>query len=104
MTIAQTPKTHKKGAGGAPATQPTAETKPRPVHVAVAGNGDALTIPLEVEGDRAFAVLTIDGVHYHLERVPKEELVRDYKVDLDPDYEPQADATGYCYMLVPFSR
>ena len=86
----------------AEARQSELET-PRSTRVVVPG-GEDITIPLEWEDDRAFAVVVIDGVRYHLERVLKEELTTNYKVDLDPDYQPQADTTGHCYMLAPFSR
>ncbi len=29
-------------------------------------------------------------------------LLSEYKVDGDPDYQPQADAESYCYILAPF--
>ncbi len=86
----------------ADARRPELET-PRSTRVVVPG-GEDLTIPLESGDGRAFAVVVMDGVRYHLERVSKKALTTHYKVDLDPDYEPQADATGHCYMLVPFSR
>lgn len=79
------------------------EGTPRSVRLMVPGGKD-LNVPLMLEDDRESAVLIIDGIRYHLERVPKEALTTNYKVDLDPDYEPQADATGHCYMLVPFSK
>lgn len=81
----------------------TREETPRSVRILIPGGKD-LNIPLTLEDDREFAVLIINGIRYHLERVPKEELTTNYKVDLDPDYEPQGDATGHCYMLVPFSK
>ena len=64
---------------------------------------DLLTVPLFVEGERQAAVLTIDGVSYHLERISCEQLTSEYRVDLDPDYQPQADAEGFCYILAPFA-
>ena len=66
-------------------------------------SGETLTVPLVFDGDRSTACLEIDGVRYHLERVPKDELVSHYKVDDDPDYDPQADAAGFCYLLAPYS-
>jgi hypothetical protein len=66
-------------------------------------SGDTLTVELHFDGERSAAVLEIDGVKYHLERVGRNELLSNYKVDADPDYQPQADAAGYCYILAPFS-
>lgn len=68
-----------------------------------ATSGETLTVPLIFDGDRGTACLEIDGVRYHLERVPKSELVAHYKVDDDPDYDPQADDAGFCYLLAPYS-
>lgn len=66
--------------------------------------GDSINIPLVSEGEREAAMLMIDGVRYHFERITKEQLLSEYRVDDDPDYQPQADAEGYCYALAPFSK
>lgn len=68
------------------------------------GNGmnDFIEIPLVVEDDREVATILIDGVSYHFERLKRETLLSEYRVDTDPDYEPQTDAEGYCYILAPF--
>lgn len=63
-----------------------------------------MVVPFFVEGGRQSTVLMIDGVSYHLERIPRGQLASEYLVDLDPDYQPQADAEGYCYILAPFSE
>jgi hypothetical protein len=68
------------------------------------GSRESLKIPLEVEAGRAAATLVIDGVYYHFERVRKETLLTEYRVDNDPDYEPQCDTNGYCFILAPFSK
>jgi len=70
------------------------------------GNGlnDFIEIPLVVEGDREVGTVLIDGVFYHFERIKKETLLCEYHVDNDPDYEPQTDAEGYCYILAPFCK
>jgi len=65
--------------------------------------GENLRVPLSFDGSRAVARLEIDGVAYHLERVRKSDLLSHYKVDDDPDYDPQADDAGYCYLLAPYS-
>jgi len=63
---------------------------------------DFIEIPLEMDDGREVAMLQIDGVFYHFERIRKEVLLSEYKVDGNPDYEPQTDAEGYCYILAPF--
>lgn len=77
---------------------------PRIVRLAVAGQDGTLTVPLSSDGGREYAVVLIDGVRYHLERLTLEELVTEYTVDGDPDYAPMTDKTGHCYLMVPFSR
>jgi hypothetical protein len=67
------------------------------------GNGETIEVELEFEGDREGGSITIEGINYHFERLKKERLLSDYKIDDDPDYEPQADADGYCYLIAPFS-
>jgi len=66
-------------------------------------SGEKLLVPLSFDGDREVARLEIDGINYHLERVRKSDLLAHYKVDDDPDYDPQADDAGFCYLLAPYS-
>lgn len=77
-----------------------------PEHTAqiISEDGDVLNVPFFVEGGRQSTVLMIDGVSYHLERIPRGKLTSDYLVDDDPDYQPQADDEGYCCILAPFSE
>lgn len=70
----------------------------------VTEEGRTLNIPLSLESEREAAVLIIDGVRYHLERIVREQLVSEYRVDSDPDYDPEVDTEGFCYILAPFSR
>jgi hypothetical protein len=63
---------------------------------------DSIEIPLEVDDGREVGSLQIDGVSYHFERTRKEILLSEYKVVCYPDYQPQTDAEGYCYILAPF--
>jgi hypothetical protein len=63
-----------------------------------------ITVSLEFDGDRESTQLRIDGVKYHFERIKKERLISEYRIDTDPDYEPQSDESGYCYLLAPYSR
>ncbi len=63
-----------------------------------------IEIPLILDGDREVATILIDGIFHHLERIKKETLLSQYFVDRDPDYEPQTDTDGYCYILSPFSK
>ena len=70
----------------------------------ISGTGDSINISLAIEGEREAATLMIGGVQYHLERIKKEQFVSEYRVDDDPDYQPQADSEGFCYILAPFSK
>lgn len=65
---------------------------------------DFIEIPLHIDDSREVATLQIDGVSYHFERIKKATLLSEYKVDGDPDYQPQTDAEGYCYILSPFCK
>ena len=67
-------------------------------------SGDTLKVSLAQEEDRAHSCLMINGTRYHFERVTKFELLTEYKVDSDPDYLPQTDADGHCYILAPYSE
>jgi hypothetical protein len=78
--------------------------KPKKTVEVVSESGDSINIPLAIEGEREGAMLIIDGVRYHFERITKEQLVSEYRVDDDPNYQPQTDADGYCYVLAPFSK
>ncbi|MGI8733213.1 MAG: hypothetical protein ACR2LM_07915 [Pyrinomonadaceae bacterium] len=68
-------------------------------------NGIAnIVVSLEFDGERESTQLLIDGISYHFERIKKERLMGDYKVDGDPDYEPQSDVSGYCYLIAPYCK
>ncbi len=56
------------------------------------------------EGEFLSAQILIDGVPYHLERIPKSLLGAPYIVDTDPDYAPKSDSDGFCYIIAPFSE
>jgi hypothetical protein len=64
--------------------------------------GQVLKVYLEFDGERESAILVVDSVRYHFERITRDTLASKYTVDLDPDYSPQSDEYGYCYMLAPF--
>ena len=68
------------------------------------GLGEKIKVQLEPEGERETGAVLINGISYHFERIKRDEFVRNYKVDTDPDYYPQADSGGYCYMIAPFSK
>lgn len=70
--------------------------------VTISAGSKEIEIALVVDDDREVAMLLIDGVLYHFERIRKEMLLTDYRVDADPDYQPQSDSDGYCYILAPF--
>jgi len=65
--------------------------------------GESVRIPLSFDCKREASVVNIDGIRYHIERISKTELVSEYRVDSDPEYQPQSDADGFCYILAPFS-
>lgn len=66
--------------------------------------GASINLPLFFEGEREGAILIVDGIRYHFERISKKQLLSEYRVDTDPDYRPQSDVEGYCYILAPFSN
>lgn len=65
-------------------------------------DGSTLRVPLDNCGDRDVATIFIDQVPYHIERVSKGVLCKEYKVDGDPDYVPQADKANCCVVVAPF--
>ncbi|HXM35555.1 MAG TPA: hypothetical protein VN920_10240 [Pyrinomonadaceae bacterium] len=72
--------------------------------VEISNGLENLSISLEFDGERESTQLLIDGVSYHFERIRKEQLMSEYKVDNDPDYYPQSDDLGYCYIIAPFGK
>lgn len=72
--------------------------------VILSAGSKEIEIPLAIEGNREAAIFLVDGVLYHFERLPKETFMTDYRVDTDPDYQPQSDSDGYCYILAPFCK
>ena len=67
-------------------------------------SGLMLQVPLEKCGDREAGTIFIDDIPYHIERMPKNLLCKEYKVDADPDYVPQADNSNRCVVVAPFSK
>ena len=67
-------------------------------------NGLMLKVPLEKYGDREAGTIFIDDIPYHIERIPKKLLCKEYKVDSDPDYVPQMDNSNRCVVVAPFSK
>ena len=67
-------------------------------------SGELLAVALTSDGERAHSCLMVDGIRYHFERVTRGDLLTRYMVDADPDYVPQADAAGHCYILAPYSE
>ena len=68
------------------------------------GSGLSFEIPLTVEDRREVAMLLIDDVPYHFERIRKTELVSQYRVDTDPSYQPRSDSNDKCCILSPYSE
>jgi len=69
-----------------------------------ANNGKSTDIQLAFDGERESASLQLDGVNYHFERIHVDELLTEYRIDNDPDFNPQTDKDGFCYILAPFSK
>ena len=59
---------------------------------------------MQSQGLRQVSSVLVDGVKYHVERIRVAEYLSKYKVDSDPEYEPQTDQNGYCVILAPFSK
>ena len=78
-------------------------TRPRTITVSNE-HGDALAIPVFLEGDREAGSVVIDGIRYHIERMTREALLLRYRVDEDPDYRPRPDACGCCVIIAPYSE
>lgn len=87
-----------------PAPPAKSSNAARTAHITAEGGEGTLAVPLLAEDGREYAVVMINGMRYHLECMTTQELVSDYKVDRDPDYAPQADKNGHCFLMVPFSR
>jgi len=66
--------------------------------------GETVKVLLTIDEGQAHSCLLIDGVRYHFERVTKQDLLSKYRVDADPDYAPQTDGAGHCYILAPYSE
>ncbi len=60
---------------------------------------DCIEIPLMLDDGPEVATKQIDGVLYHFKQIRKETLLNNCKVGDFPDYQPQTDADGYCYLL-----
>lgn len=69
-----------------------------------ANNGKSVEIQLDFDGERESASIEISGINYHFERIHIDDLLTEYKIDNDPDFNPHTDEDGYCYMIVPFSK
>lgn len=81
------------------------QQEPKSISALISNGGiERLSVNLEDDGcDRMATMLYINGRAYHFERIPKEEFLRGYCVDRDPDYNPETDEEGYCYMIAPVS-
>ncbi len=67
-------------------------------------SGSTLQVPVENCGDRQAATIFIDNIPYHIERMPKDLLCKEYKIDTDPDYVPKTDSSNRCVVVTPFSQ
>lgn len=67
-------------------------------------SGLMVQVPLEKFGSREMGTIFIDDVPYHIERMSKQLLCKEYKIDADTDYVPQTDKANRCVMVAPFSK
>jgi hypothetical protein len=67
-------------------------------------NGSTLQVPLEKCGDREAATIFIDGIPHHIERMSRDLLCKEYRIDTDPDYIPKTDRANRCILVTPFSQ
>jgi len=67
-------------------------------------DGKSIDVTLQQEDQRRVAAIKIDGVLYHIEKMPAQEFCTKYKVDVDKEYYPQMDADGCCVIIAPFSK
>ena len=58
--------------------------------------GKSLDVTLQQEAQRQVGAICIDGVMYHIEKMPVGEFYSNYTVDTDKNYEPHTDADGCC--------
>ncbi|MDE2058255.1 MAG: hypothetical protein KGL31_05445 [candidate division NC10 bacterium] len=72
--------------------------------VIASSDGDTISVPMQSEGPRQVGSVLVDDVKYHVERIRAAEYFSKYKVDADPEYEPQTDQNGYCVIFAPFSK
>jgi hypothetical protein len=68
------------------------------------GEGEFLRVDLKSDGQRRVGTIFIDGVRYHIEKIPVQEYQANYRVDIDKEYVPQTDANGSCILIAPFSK
>jgi len=67
-------------------------------------NGKSVEVPLSFDGERDSNSVEIDGIPYHFERIHFSHLLSEYRIDNDPDYQPQTDKDGFCYIISPYSK
>ncbi len=67
-------------------------------------SGLMIQVPLEKCGDREAGTIFIDDIPYHIERMSKNLLRKEYKIDADADYVPQTDNANRCIVVAPFSE
>ncbi|MDX9715002.1 MAG: hypothetical protein RBT37_06210 [Dissulfurispiraceae bacterium] len=66
--------------------------------------GECLKVDLASDGQRQVGTIFIDGVRYHIEKIPVKEYRVNYRIDMDNEYEPHTDADGCCVIVAPFSK
>jgi len=66
--------------------------------------GKSIEVTLQQDAQRQVGAIHIDGVMYHIEKMPAREFCSKYTVDADKNYEPHTDADGCCVIVAPFSK
>jgi len=72
--------------------------------VIFSSSGKSIEVSLCFDGERESTSVEIDGISYHFERIHYSFLLSEYRIDNDPDYQPQTDKDGFCYILAPYSK
>jgi len=66
--------------------------------------GQCIELHVKKEEGVQRCTILIDGVKYHFERMPKAQMLRNYRIDSDPDYHPDSDSERCCCIIAPFSN
>ena len=70
--------------------------------IVIQGDNGEISVYLEREDGVERGMITVDGVFYHIERMPQSQFTAKYRVDSDPSYSPKTDKNGLCVLIAPF--